>query len=195
MLLNTSTSNSHRTFVSSPSKGQGEQIGTLPCAIGGACRAKIASDSQGQFAPMYKIGAHGMSPAHVPPFLTLGIVLKKQVVLAVEIHQSIRIVHPVPRRRKVNLRAQRLVPGSLIARGHCAGKEQYSGQDRHWPDYGHAHCVSAASAQVTTEGADPLPISRATNSIVLTPATLALRVNGASFAPSAGDLASSRPSP
>src|SRR4051794_9652049 len=54
--------------------------------------------------PMHQVRAHRMPPTHMPPFDPERIELVKQVILALEENQPIRVVHPIGRGRKVKLR-------------------------------------------------------------------------------------------
>jgi hypothetical protein len=62
-----------------------------------------------QLVPMKQVGADGMAPAHVAPLISEGIVLKEEMVLALEVDEAIRVVRPVCGGREVYLRAIRLV--------------------------------------------------------------------------------------
>ena len=55
----------------------------------------LVVQSDRQMLPMHKIGADRVPPAHVSPLVAVRIVLIKQVVFAVKIHKSVRVVHPV----------------------------------------------------------------------------------------------------
>jgi hypothetical protein len=48
-------------------------------------------------SPVDEVPADGMTPAHMSPYIPKWIVLVKQVILAVEEHQSVRIVHEIQR--------------------------------------------------------------------------------------------------
>ena len=63
----------------------------------------------GEFLPVEQIGADGVAPAHVAPGVALGIVLVKEVVLAVEPDEAVRVIGPVGLRGEVELRAEGLV--------------------------------------------------------------------------------------
>jgi hypothetical protein len=74
--------------------------------------------------PVHQVRAHRVPPAHVTPGITLGVVLVKQVVLPVEKHQPVRVVHPVLLRRKVKLRAEGFVEGPPFIRSPRRGRQQ-----------------------------------------------------------------------
>jgi hypothetical protein len=72
-----------------------------------------------------KIFADSMSPAHVTPLVTEGVVLKKEVVFAVEEDETVGIIGPVFAGREVHLRTEGLiVVRSLSARDREGGGEQ-----------------------------------------------------------------------
>ena len=57
---------------------------------------------------MYEIWADRMTPTHRSPGRRLGVVLKKEMPLAIGINQSVRIVKPVLFGREVKLRSVNL---------------------------------------------------------------------------------------
>ena len=52
---------------------------------------------------MDQIGANRMSPAHVPPGISEGVMLIKEVIFALVINHTIRVIHEVFRGSKVKL--------------------------------------------------------------------------------------------
>ena len=62
-----------------------------------------------KLVPMHHIAAHSMSPVHVAPAPSIRIMLKKQVIFAVEINHPVRVVIPATFGREVKLAAQSLV--------------------------------------------------------------------------------------
>ena len=74
-------------------------------------------EGQRQVLPVHQIAADGMPPAHVSPTIALRIVLIKQVPLAVVEHHAVRIIHPIPFRREMELRPERFAVTLLSLRG------------------------------------------------------------------------------
>ena len=64
-------------------------------AAGEDHHAAFFGKSDGQLIPMQKVAAHCMSPAHVSPFITERVVLEKEMVLAFEVDEAVRVVGPV----------------------------------------------------------------------------------------------------
>ncbi len=64
---------------------------------------------------MEEIRTHRVSPTHVPPQVTKGVVLAEDMPLAIVIDESIRIVRPVRLWREVECRAVGLVIGRLLS--------------------------------------------------------------------------------
>lgn len=58
---------------------------------------------------MHEVGTDGVAPTHVAPFVAERIVLEEEMVFAFEIDEPIRIVGPVPARREMKLRPERLI--------------------------------------------------------------------------------------
>ena len=73
--------------------------------------AVFLAHRQRQVLPPQQVAAHGVAPAHMPPFVALGVVLVEEVILAVEEDQPVRVVHEVLRRREVEERPQVLRGG------------------------------------------------------------------------------------
>src|SRR6185437_14168633 len=65
-----------------------------------------------QLFPMHQVAAHGMPPCHMSPLITEWVVLKEQVILALEVHQPVWIIRPVFARREMVLRPVKLTIGS-----------------------------------------------------------------------------------
>ena len=78
--------------------------------------AVVLGERHGQFLPMHEIAADRMAPTHVSPRIAERIVLKKEVVFAVEVTKPIRVICPVLARRKMVLR-----PVGLIVSGRSGG--------------------------------------------------------------------------
>src|SRR5438874_12387048 len=82
-----------------------------------------------------------MAPTHVSPGISKRIVLKEQVVFAVVEDQPIGVVRPITLRRKVNLRAVRLIIRLLLRpyggrsseQGYDHDDERNSGSEFHLP--------------------------------------------------------------
>ena len=55
---------------------------------------KVQIQSIAKLLPVYKIRTDCMSPCHIAPWPAERIMLVEQVVLAIEIHQSVRIIVP-----------------------------------------------------------------------------------------------------
>ena len=71
--------------------------------------AVLLAECDRQVFPVQQVAAHTMSPAHMPPPVAERVVLVEQVILAVEEHEPVRVVHEVRWRREVDLRPQRLI--------------------------------------------------------------------------------------
>src|SRR5581483_5751640 len=77
-----------------------------------------------QFSPMQQISANGMSPTHVAPFIAKRVVLKEQVIFAIEVNQAVGIVGPMLAWREVKLRAK----GLIVSRWNISAETT---RDRH----------------------------------------------------------------
>ena len=73
-----------------------------------------------------------MTPAHVTPFVPKRIVLVKQVVFAVEIHEAVGVVDPVGGRGEVKIGAV----GLFVGLGIGFGKKQEAGQQADCDSFG-----------------------------------------------------------
>ena len=74
-----------------------------------------------QVLPAHEVAADGMPPAHVPPAISLGVVLVEEVILAIEEHEPVGVVDEVLERCEVvdrppSLRARRLSKRSSSAK-------------------------------------------------------------------------------
>ena len=54
----------------------------------------IARDGWVELFPVYQVAAYGMSPVHVSPHASIGVVLEVEMIFAVLVYHSVRIVHP-----------------------------------------------------------------------------------------------------
>src|ERR1039458_3964634 len=90
--------------------------------------AVLFRKSDRQFAPVNQIGADGVAPTHVAPASAEWIVLEKQMILALEIDQAVRIVGPVAGRGKMELRAVGLLIGSRLREQGQGCGEKSSGE-------------------------------------------------------------------
>jgi hypothetical protein len=87
------------------------------------CRARpdiaqlIRRDGDFKLLPMHEVFAYCMSPMLVPILGARGIVLKEEVVLALEVTQPVRIVQPPGPGGEVELRPQGLVIRGLLQHG------------------------------------------------------------------------------
>ena len=64
---------------------------------------RAMGERERQLAPVNEVATHSVTPAHVPPFVAERIVLKKDVPLPVVEDQSVRVIHPVPLGREMEL--------------------------------------------------------------------------------------------
>lgn len=55
---------------------------------------RVASDSGVEMLPVDEVAAYGVSPVHVAPLRAVGVVLEVEVILAVLVCQTVRVVHP-----------------------------------------------------------------------------------------------------
>ncbi len=71
--------------------------------------------------PMHQVFADGVTPAHVAPFVAVGVVLVEHVVFTVVVYQPVGVVHPVLFWGEVELRTERLLVRSRGCRtaGFC----------------------------------------------------------------------------
>ena len=101
-------------------------------AAGEGHDAVLLPQGEGEVAPAQHVGARRVPPAHVPPDVALGVVLVEEVVLAAEVHEPVRVVHEVARRREVVERP----PGVARLRGRRddrawqQGRREQRSQDR-----------------------------------------------------------------
>ena len=65
--------------------------------------AMLFRNSDRQFTPMHQIAADGVAPTHVTPAVGEGIELEEQMILAIEVDQTVGIVGPIARRGKMEL--------------------------------------------------------------------------------------------
>ena len=65
----------------------------------GAARGRREGDRQ--VPPAHEVGAHRVSPVHRAPVRAEGVVLVEEVVLAPEVREAVRVVHPPRGRREV----------------------------------------------------------------------------------------------
>ena len=91
-----------------------------------AVRIFVLGEGHGLWRPVQQVGAAGVAPAQVAGVGTLGVVLVKQLVLAVGIHQAVSVVNPVLGCREVVNRSVRV--GGRVGHGGLrralAGGEQ-----------------------------------------------------------------------
>ena len=66
--------------------------------------------------PVHEVAADRVAPGHVSPRVAERVVLVEEVVLALVVDQAVGIVHPVLRRREVELRPERLLIGRRTRR-------------------------------------------------------------------------------
>src|SRR3954453_12256964 len=69
---------------------------------------------------MHEITAHGVPPGHMAPRVPERVVLVEEVILAPVVDEPVGIVHPVLRRREVELRPVEL----LVGRGRCGARRR-----------------------------------------------------------------------
>ncbi|CDB10232.1 unknown [Bacteroides sp. CAG:633] len=62
---------------------------------------RVACDGRVEVFPMNEVAADGVSPVHVAPLRSVGVVLEVQVIFAVFVDQTVGVVHPAIERRVV----------------------------------------------------------------------------------------------
>ena len=66
---------------------------------------RVARESHGLFRPVHEVGRGGVAPRHVAPVVALRVILVEEVVSAVDVDHSVRVIHPVLGGGEVYLRA------------------------------------------------------------------------------------------
>ena len=54
----------------------------------------VAYDGWWEFGPMHHVGAHGVTPVHVAPLASVGVVLVEEMILTILVGHTVGVVHP-----------------------------------------------------------------------------------------------------
>ena len=82
--------------------------GVLPvddCATGENRSVDVRKQSYRQVLPIHHVLADGVSPVHRTPGVSVRVILIEEVIRPLEIDQTVRVIHPLLRRREVVLRS------------------------------------------------------------------------------------------
>src|SRR5574344_994933 len=61
----------------------------------------VAGDSWGEMFPMYEIFADCVSPVHIAPLASIGVILEVEMILTVFIDHAVGVVHPAIERSEM----------------------------------------------------------------------------------------------
>src|SRR3954449_3534882 len=96
---------------------------------------------------MHEITAHGVPPGHMAPRVAERVVLVEEVILALVVDEPVRVVHPVLRRREMQLRAIRLAVRRRLRTGNAWRRRQRDrGALASYEGPGTAHVCSLSSS-------------------------------------------------